>query len=152
MSNTTSKTQSNEAQATAVNFRNDSRRAFAFNLFTSLLPQRAELGNTEFRKQVLVGMEKEFNMTRASASATYNVVKKLAVEQELCEDFGRTPAAPKPAKEPKARKTGSKAAAKTVNVVRAKDQKVVAEGISIAEAQELVAKAAKQKKAKLEIA
>ena len=119
-------------------FRNETKRAFAFDLFVSLLPQRTAIGNTAFRKQVLVGLEDKFNMTRASAAATYNAVKKAAVAQGLCEEFGRAASTPK--------------VTLRVNVVRAKDKQVVAEDVTVAEAQELVAKAIRQKKAKLELA
>lgn len=122
-------------------FRNETRRAYAFALFASLLPQRATIGNTALRQQVINGVAKQFNMTVASAAATYNMVKKEAVAQGLCEDFGRDGS-----------KSTPTVSLKTVKLVRAKDKAVVAEGITVAEAEELIAKAVKQKKAKLEIA
>lgn len=157
MTNTTTATQNTTANTnTAVEakpvFRLNTSRAFALDLFTAKLPKRAELGNTEFRNTVLTTMQEEMNMTRASAAATYNIVKKYAVAEGLCEDFGRTPAEPKPAKEPKAKKPKQAAKVETVNVARAKDGKFVAEGVTVAEAEELIAKATKQKKAKLVIA
>lgn len=168
MSNTTAQNVNTEATTNAaeVKFREDTRRQRAYDLFVSTLSTRTEVGNTAFRRSITDRLQEEFNMTIASAAATYNIVKKLAVEQGLCENFGRTPAAPKPAKEPKAkkeRKTGkapvdaaAQAAADaategTVRVVRAKDNAVVAEGITIAEAQAMVEQAVKQKKAKLEV-
>lgn len=152
------------ADAAAVTFRNDTRRLRAYTLFTTGLPNRAALGNTAFRASIINALREEFKMTLASAAATYNVVKKLAVEQKLTEDFGRTPAAPKEPKaakapkEPKAAKPSAKAVAAaeaategTVKVVRAKDGQEVAAGITLAEAQKMVDAAVKQKKAKLEI-
>lgn len=125
-------------------FREGTSRAVALELFTNLLPQRETLGNTEFRKAVIADMMEQQNMTLASAAATYNIIKKYAVANGIVEDFGRTPAAPKPAK--------AKKAPATVNVVRKKDGKVVAEGVTKAEAEELIEKARKAKKATLEIA
>lgn len=151
MTNTTTVTQNTTTAVEAKPvFRLNTSRAFALALFTANLAKRAELGNTEFRNTVLSTMQEEMNMTRASAAATYNIVKKYAVAEGICEDFGRTPAEPKPAKEPKAKKP--KQAPKTVNVARAKDGKFVAENVTVAEAEELIAKATKQKKAKLVIA
>jgi hypothetical protein len=134
-------------------FRLNSSRSFALQLFTSKLPTRATLGNTEFRNTVLSTMQEEMNMTRASAAATYNIVKKYAVANELCEDFGRTPAEPKAAKAPKAPKAPkAEPVVVTVNVARAKDGVFVAENVTQAEAEAIIAKATKQKKAKLVIA
>lgn len=148
MTKQTTNTANTEATATENKpvFREGTSRAVALELFTSMLPKRAELGNTEFRKAVIAEMMETQKMTLASAAATYNIVKKYAVAQELCEDFGRTPAAPKPAKAKKAAKQ------KTVNVVRKKDGQVEAEGVTVAEAEELIEKARKGKKAALQIA
>ena len=146
MSNVNTNTQANAQteQAEKPTFREGSSRALALELFTSMLPKRAEQGNTEFRKSVIAALQEQQNMSLASAAATYNVIKKYAVANDMCEDFGRTPAEPKPAK--KAKK------ATTVNVVRKKDGEVVAEGVTQAEAEELIEKARKAKKAALQIA
>jgi len=131
-------------------FRLATSRALALELFVSLLDTREELGNTEFRKSVIGElMEQQKFMTLASAAATYNIVKKYAVETELVEEFGRTPAAPKAPKAPKAEKVSEP---KLVNVVRNKDGVAVAEGVTVAEAEDIIAKAFKGKKAKLVIA
>lgn len=145
MANTNTQAQANAQteQAEKPVFREGTSRAFALDLFTRLLPQRTEIGNTAFRDKVLSTMQEEQNMSRASAAATYNIVKKYAVEQELCEDFGRTPAQPKPKKAKKA---------KTVNVVRKKDGNVVAKNVTEAEAKDMIEKARKGKKAALAIA
>lgn len=149
MSNVNTNTQANAQteQAEKPTFREGSSRALALELFTSMLPKRSELGNTEFRKSVIAGLQEQQNMSLASAAATYNVIKKYAVANDLCEDFGRTPAEPKPAKKAKKAKKAT-----TVNVVRKKDGEVVAEGVTQAEAEELIEKARKAKKAALQIA
>jgi hypothetical protein len=134
-------------------FRLSTSRAFALKLFAAKLPTRAIVGNTEFRNTVLSTMQEELNMTRASAAATYNIVKKYAVANKMCEDFGRTPAEPKAAKAPKAPKAPkAEPVVTTVNVARAKDGVFVAENVTQAEAEAIIAKATKQKKAKLVIA
>jgi hypothetical protein len=131
-------------------FRLSTSRAFALTLFTDTLSTRAIVGNTEFRNTVLSTMQEKMSMTRASAAATYNIVKKYAVANKMCEDFGRTPAEPKAAKAPKAPK--AEPVVTTVNVARAKDGVFVAENVTQAEAEAIIAKATKQKKAKLVIA
>jgi hypothetical protein len=151
--NATNTNTATEATVEQPVFRPGTSRATALDIFTQMLPQRAELGNTEFRKGVIAKMMEEQGMTLASAAATYNIIKKYAVNNQIVDDFGRTPAEPKPAKAAKkAPKQEAKPEVKTVNVARAKDGKVVAEGVTEAEAQELIAKAVKQKKAKLVIA
>ena len=152
MTNTTTATNTNttvEATVEKPVFRLNTSRAQALELFLSFLPQREELGNTAFRKAVVEGLMEAQNTTLASSAATYNIVKKYAISEGLCEDFGRTPAAPKA---PKASKPKQAAKVETVNVARAKDGELVAEGVTVAEAEELIAKATKQKKAKLVIA
>jgi biotin carboxyl carrier protein len=133
-------------------FRLSTSRAFALKLFAAKLPTRATVGNTEFRNTVLSTMQEELNMTRASAAATYNIVKKYAVANKMCENFGRTPAETKAAKAPKAPKAAKAPVVTTVNVARVKDGAFVAENVTVAEAEAIIAKATKQKKAKLVIA
>jgi len=156
MTNQANNTVNTEATATETKpvFRAGTSRAVALELFTAKLPERSTLGNTEFRKAVIADMMEQQKMTLASAAATYNIVKKYAVAEELCEDFGRTPAEPKPAKAKKAKAEEPKeeAAPATVNVVRKKDGVAVAEGVTVAEAEELIEKARKGKKAALQIA
>jgi biotin carboxyl carrier protein len=152
MSNTTVAPVATVATVVKPVFRLSTSRAFALKLFTSMLAKRAELGNTEFRNTVLSTMQEELNMTRASAAATYNIVKKYAVANKMCEDFGRTPAEPKAAKAPKAPKAAKAPVVTTVNVARVKDGAFVAENVTVAEAEAIIAKATKQKKAKLVIA
>ncbi len=151
MTNATTNNTATEATTTEAKpvFRAGTSRAVALDLFTAKLPQRAELGNTEFRKAVIADMMEQQNMTLASAAATYNIIKKFAVANEMVEDFGRTPAEPKPAK--KAPKQEAKQEEAKVNVARKKDGEVVAEGVTEAEANELIEKARKGKKAALQI-
>jgi hypothetical protein len=149
MTTTNTITTTNTAVEVAIEkpvFRLATSRALALELFVSLLDSREDLGNTEFRKSVIAELIEQQNMTLASAAATYNIVKKYAVETKLVEEFGRTPAAPKA---PKAEKV---AEPKLVNVVRNKDGVAVAEGVTVAEAEDIIAKAFKGKKAKLVIA
>jgi len=155
MTNTTTTENTNTAVEVAIEkpvFRLATSRAIALELFVSLLDTREELGNTEFRKSVIAELMEQQSMTLASAAATYNIVKKYAIQTELVEDFGRTPAAPKAEKAPKAPKAEKVAEPKLVDVVRNKDGVAVAEGVTVADAEELIAKAFKGKKAKLVIA
>ncbi|MAI07982.1 MAG: hypothetical protein CMF61_03395 [Magnetococcales bacterium] len=154
MTNATTNNTATEATATEAKpvFRAGTSRAVALDLFTAKLPQRAELGNTEFRKAVIADMMEQQNMTLASAAATYNIIKKYAVANEIVDDFGRTPAEPKPAKTAKkASKQEAKQEEAKVNVARKKDGEVVAEGVTEAEANALIEKARKGKKAALQI-
>jgi len=149
---TTANTNTNTTSEATIEkpvFRLNTSRALALALFTSMLPQREALGNTEFRKGVIAELMEQQKMTLASAAATYNIVKKYAVETGVVEEFGRTPAAPNAPKAPKAKKAKAPA---LVNVVRNKDGVAVAEGVTQAEAEEIIAKAVKGKKAKLVIA
>lgn len=152
--NATNTNTATEATVEQPVFRLGTSRATALDIFTEMLPQRETLGNTEFRKGVIAKMMEDQNMTLASAAATYNIIKKYAVSNKIVDDFGRTPAEPKPAKNAakKAPKQEPKQEVETVNVARAKDGEVVAKDVTEAEAQELIAKAVKQKKAKLVIA
>jgi len=134
------------ALQTAVSFRNDTRRQRAYELFVSTLPTRATVSDTAFRKNILNTLQTEFNMSVASAAATYNIVKHAATTAGLCEQFGRDP------ETRKLQARAPKIELGMVNVVRAKDGAIVAQGVARKQAEEMLAKAIAQKKAKLEIA
>ena len=123
--------------------------------FVELLPQRAELGNTRFRAEVIAYAMTEFDITLASAATHYNHAKiEAAKVPELAaqmEGLGRA----------EDKKGGRKPKATTVEAVVAEVQQteftvckksdgtVVAEKLSFEDATALVAKAAAAKKAKL---
>jgi hypothetical protein len=123
--------------------------------FAELLPQRAELGNTRFRAEVIGYAMEEFGITLASAATHYNHAKiEAAKVPELAaqmEGLGRA----------EDKKGGRKPKATTVEAVvaevqqteftvkRKKDGAVIAEALSFEAAQELINKAATAKKAKL---
>jgi hypothetical protein len=163
--------------------------------FVELLPTRAEIGNTAFRKNVMFYLMEEFGCTNPAAATHYNhafqlvkqanpelVVglgrpegknnggrkKKVVVDtvvadsapQELC-----GPVQPESAAEaaevaeitaaltaPEATVAEVAAATDIVNLYKAKDKSLVQLGIPRAEAEALIAKAAKAKKAALVIA
>lgn len=124
--------------------------------FAELLPQRATLGNTGFRKAVIGYLMEEFGITGASGATHYNHSFKLvkAANPELVEGLGR----PEDKKGGRKRKVVAEAApaaeyvepVQTVfTVCKKSDSSVIATGLSFEAAQELINKAAAQKKAKL---
>jgi hypothetical protein len=146
--------------------------------FRELLPQRAEMGNTAFRKAVMQFIMNEYNITLASAATHYNHAFKLVKEAnpELVDGLGR-PEDKKGGRKPKAKpeardplvfapfetkdqhqarmqaETAALNAAapeQTVFTVKKKsDGTVVAEGLSLEDAKALVEKAKAAKKAAL---
>lgn len=117
-------------------------RDFSNATFTGLLPQRAELTNTGFRKAVMAAIIAQFQITIASAATHYNHSLKVqrANNPESVKDLGR----------PDDKKGGRKAIY-TVEVIKVKTGEVVASGLSKAAAEEMIAKAATARKAKLAI-
>lgn len=120
-------------------FRNNTRRNYAYTVFVDAQAMRTTAGDTAFRQHCIDMIRAEFKVSVAAAAAVYNSVKKAAVAQGVCEEFGRTP-------------TEAKHEVRLVDVVRARDKGVVATGITLVEAKAIVDKAIRQKKAKLEIA
>jgi hypothetical protein len=110
--------------------------------FAELLPNRAEMGNTAFRKAVMDSFVTAFAITVASAATHYNHSLKMqkAADPKSVADLGR----------PEDKKGGRKAI-HTVTVIKVKTGEVVAEGISAAKAEALITTAAAKKKAKLKI-
>ena len=117
-------------------------REFCNARFVALLPQRKELGNTEFRKSVMADVVIEFGITTASAATHYNHSLKMqrAADPKSVEDLGR----------PESKK-GGRHAIHTVDVIKVKTGEVIASGISKAKADELIIQAATKKKARLAI-
>jgi hypothetical protein len=130
--------------------------------FLELLPQRATLGNTEFRRAVMNSIREDFGITEASAATHYNHSFKTvkASNPELVEGLGR----------PEDKKGGRKkkevqASEVTPAVVdeldpmpeeqllftvkKKSDGSVVAENLSLEDARELCNKAKQAKKAAL---
>jgi hypothetical protein len=136
-------------------------RAATIAAFIATLPQRAELGNTGFRKTVMSKIMTDHGITLASAATHYNHALKLQRETapETVLDLGR-PEDKKGGRKPKVVATTDAVAAETpaapvvqlVNVVKVKDGSVVAVGLTVEAANELIEKAAAAKKSKLAIA
>jgi hypothetical protein len=143
--------------------------------FVELLPQRAELGNTEFRRAVMAYIQSEFGTSEASAATHYNHSFKLvrATNPELVEGLGRPEdkkggrkkkgqmalplqeaeeAAPADTAVNTEQEAVAVAEPLLYTVVKAKDKTVVATGLTQEQADALIARATAQKKAKLEIA
>lgn len=120
--------------------------------FAELLPQRAELGNTGFRKAVMAYIMEEFDISIASAATHYNhSFKKCKAENpELVKGLGR-PEDKKGGRKPKqaAVVDAESIVPETFSLCKSKTGEVVAEGLTLEQAKEAVAKAAAQKKAKL---
>jgi hypothetical protein len=142
-------------------------RPFCNAKFLELLPQRAELGNTAFRKAVMDSLQENFSCSIASAATHYNhsFKKVKAANPELVEGLGR----PEDKKGGRKRKAAVEAAPvepapvlllgytpapvapQLFTVVKSKDKAVVAEGLTKEQADALIERAATQKKAKLEV-
>lgn len=117
-------------------------REFTNQTFARTLPQLAELGNTEFRREVMAQTILAFNISEASAATHYNHALKLAraANPDAVAGLGR----------PEDKKGGRKPV-HTVDVIKVKTGEVVAAGVSKAKAELLIARAANAKKAKLAI-
>src|SRR5271165_5354340 len=110
--------------------------------FVELLPKRVEMGNVAFRAAVMNFAVAEFGISTASASTHYNHAFKVARNAgEAVGDLGRA--------EDKKGGRKPKGEAKLVNVVRKKDNAVVATGVTVSAAKAMIAKAVKGKKAAL---
>ena len=129
--------------------------------FAELLPQRAELGNTAFRKAVMDSIMENFGCSLASAATHYNHSFKVvkAANPELVEGLGR----PEDKKGGRKKKVEIVAASEVVasdldplpeeqllfTVKKKSDSTVVAEGLTLEDARELCNKAKIAKKAAL---
>jgi hypothetical protein len=135
--------------------------------FIELLPQRAQLGNTAFRKAVMDSIMEDFGCSLASAATHYNHAFKIAraTHAEQLEGLGRPEDKKGGRKKKEPEQTApvegvvtteqepvAAAAPVLYTVVKAKDKTVVAAGLTQEQADALIARAAAQKKAKLEIA
>ena len=134
-------------------------RSATIAAFIAALPQRATLGNTGFRKSVMSTIMEAHGITLASAATHYNHALKLQRETapETVLGLGR-PEDKKGGRKPKVVATTEVPAetaapvVQLVNVVKAKDGSVVAVGLTVEAANELIEKAAAAKKSKLAIA
>lgn len=116
-------------------------RAFVNDKFVATLPRLTELGNIAFRREVMNAAIMEFGISVASAATHYNHAFKTAKEL--------TPAAVAGLGRAEDKKGGRKPTLFTV--IKVKDNSVVAEGLTKADAEAMIAKAASAKKAKLAI-
>lgn len=132
-------------------------------LFVAMLPQRAELGNTGFRKTIMSQIMDDFGITLASAATHYNHAFKecKAANAALVEGLGRAEDK-KAVGKPKAvtvetddapveTETVAEVVAevKLYNVLKKKGDSLVLLGVTLEEATAAVEKAAKGKKAAL---
>jgi hypothetical protein len=117
-------------------------REFAVSTFNSTLPQRAELGDTKFRAEVMNLIIMTFGVSVSSASTHYNFAKTEAEKNtpELVKGLGRA-----------ADKKGGRKPIHVVDVVKVRNGEVVATGLSRAAAEKLIQAAVDGGKAKLKI-
>ena len=122
--------------------------------FVEMLAQRATIGNTRFRAEVIGYAMEEFGITLASAATHYNHAFKTvrAATPELVADLGRAEDK-KGGRKPKAKVVVEGVVAEVqqteFTVKRKSDGAVIAEALSFDAATALVAKAAAAKKSKL---
>lgn len=127
--------------------------------FLELLPQRATLGNTEFRRAVMNSIREDFGITEASAATHYNHSFKevKAANPELVEGLGR-PEDKKGGRKKKVVQASEEVAVDLdpmpeeqllFTVKKKSDGSVVAENLSLEDARELCNKAKQAKKAAL---
>lgn len=105
-------------------------RAFTIAKFNELLPQRAELGNTEFRRSVMSAAMAMHGISLGSAATHYNHALKMAKANtpQLVEGLGRA----------EDKKGGRKPTHLFNVVVDAEGGDTVAQNLSRARAQELI--------------
>lgn len=117
-------------------------REYVNNKFAELLPQRTEMGNTAFRKAVMMAAVAEYGISVASAATHYNHSLKTVRELDptLVDGLGR----------PEGKK-GGRPVIHAVTVVKVKTGEVVIDGISRAKAEELILAALGKGKARLAI-
>lgn len=117
-------------------------REFAVSTFNSTLPQRAELGNTKFRAEVMNLIIMAFGVSVSSASTHYNFAKTEAEKNtpDLVKGLGRADD-----------KKGGRKPIHVVDVVKVRNGDVVATGLSRAAAEKLIQAAVDSGKAKLKI-
>ena len=114
--------------------------------FVELLPTRAAIGNTAFRKNVMFDIMEAFGITLASAATHYNhaFIQCKAATPELVADLGRAEDK-KGGRKPKAipltaaEVLNETAAEQTVfSVYKKKDSTLIAEGLTFEAAQTMV--------------
>jgi hypothetical protein len=117
-------------------------RAFTNETFAATLPELAELGPVEFRREVMVKTMMAFDINKASAATHYNHALKMAKASspEAVATLGRAED-----------KKGGRKPVHTVDVIKVKTGELVAGNVSKAEAEFLITKAEKAHKAKLAI-
>lgn len=119
--------------------------------FMELLPQRAAMGNTAFRKAVMSYIVEEFGIPVTSAATHYNhsFQKCREANPELVEGLGRAEDK-KGGRKPKAVASEYVEPVQTeFTVKRCSDGATIAQALTFEDARNWVRKAAAQKKAKL---
>lgn len=145
-------------------------RNYANRTFLGLVPRLAELGNRQFRRSVLDSIKEAFDLSELQAATHYNHAFKEArkTHAEFLTGLGR----------PEDKKGGRKRKSESVagdtepqpiavdteevagdtepqpslfTVIRVKDGHVVAQDLNRAEAEQMVERAARQKKARLQV-
>jgi hypothetical protein len=119
--------------------------------FMELLPQRAAMGNTAFRKAVMNHIVEEFGIPVTSAATHYNhsFQKCREASPELVEGLGRAEDK-KGGRKPKAVVAEYVEPVQTeFTVKRCSDGATIAQALAFEDARNIVRKAAAQKKAKL---
>lgn len=108
--------------------------------FLKLLPKLAELGNAGFRRKVMQDTVVKFEISVASAATHYNHAFKTqkATDPASVAGLGRADD-----------KKGGRPVQNPVTVIKAKSGAVVAEGVSMAAAKELIAASMAKGKVKL---
>lgn len=121
-------------------------RAYTDRKFVELLPTRAAIGNTAFRKNVMFDIMEAFGITLGSAATHYNhaFIECKNVTPELVEGLGR-PDDKKGGRKPKGTALTAKellnetAAEQTeFTVCKKKDGAVIAAGLTFEDAQKMV--------------
>lgn len=127
-------------------------RQFANELFVATLPQRAELGNTAFRREIMAQITMAFEgCSVASAATHYNHAFKTvkAIDPAAVEGLGR-------AEDKKGGRKSKDSVAVVedvlVDVIKVRTGEVVVAAVTRKVADQLIIKAATAKKAKLAIA
>ena len=119
--------------------------------FMELLPQRAAMGNTAFRKAVMSYIVEEFAIPVSSAATHYNhsFQKCREANPELVEGLGRAEDK-KGGRKPKAISVDHADTVQTeFTVKRCSNGATIAQAVTLEAARNMVHKAAAQKKAKL---
>lgn len=107
-------------------------RAYCNARFAKYLPQLQDLGNSGFRRKVMEGVVAKFGISVASSATHYNHAFRQAKLNDAASVAGLGRAEDK---------KGGRPVQNPVTVVNARTSTVVAEGVSMGAAKDLIAKA-----------